>query len=231
MVYDESFIGEKRNYLTVIGIDTSSRVKKFICKCDCGNKKLIKPTYWYRGTVKSCGCKWRELNRINADLMKIEHTPDLDRLRRVYNGMIQRCTNSNSQSWDIYGGRGITVCEEWKNDREKFIEWAFKNGYKQGLSIDRINVNGNYEPSNCRWATPKEQANNLRPSSEWNRKRVEYKGKKYYLKDLIAMFDTSEPAIRYRMKTLGMTLEEALETPKKTLGRPRKPSQKKIRKI
>ena len=222
MIYDETFIGEKNNYLTVIGIDTSTRVKKFICRCDCGNIKNVKPTYWYRGTVKSCGCKKQDLLKDANEHRMVEHTPDLDRLRRIYNAMVQRCTNPNTDNWDIYGGRGIRVCDEWLHDRQKFIDWAFENGYRHGLSIDRIDVNGNYEPNNCRWATDLEQAHNRRPSYEWNRKKIEYKGEKYYLKDLAKKFDTSPEAISYRIKVMGMTLEEALETPKKTLGRPRK---------
>ena len=221
MVYDESFIGEKRNYLTVIGIDTSSRVKKFICKCDCGVIKGIKPTYWYTGKVKSCGCMTKELlsqNHVPCEV-RIEHTDALDRIRRIYNGMKQRCYNPKTDRWECYGGRGIKVCDEWLQDRQKFEQWALENGYEEGLTIDRINVDGDYEPSNCRWITNKEQQNNRR----LYKGGFAYKGKRYALKELCEKFDISDAFLRYRMDVLGMTLEEALETPKKTLGRPRKP--------
>lgn len=85
-----------------------------------------------------------------------------ERLRRIWQDMKARCYNPSSDSFENYGGRGITVCREWKNDFTAFAVWAIKHGYKQGLSIDRIDNDEGYKPSNCRWATPKQQANNKR---------------------------------------------------------------------
>lgn len=221
--YDDSYIGRKNNRLTVLAIVKGVDGKrKFECLCDCGNKHIVKPTMWENGMVKSCGCLSKEYT--------LQHSPELDRLRVIYNGMIQRCYNTNSTSYENYGGRGITICKEWLEDREKFIEWALNNGYSSELSIDRINVNGNYEPSNCRWADWYTQANNRRPKEEWkkrkkqehSRKMIEYRGVKYPADVLYEKFNTSQPAISYRMNKLGMTLEQALETPKKCNGRPRK---------
>lgn len=87
---------------------------------------------------------------------------DRERLRSVRSAMIQRCTNPNSREYHNYGGRGITICDEWKANKESFIEWAFENGYRQGLSIDRIDNDKGYSPDNCRWVTSKEQSRNMR---------------------------------------------------------------------
>lgn len=218
--YDESYIGRKKNFLTVVGITRlPNNHRAFICECDCGNITTIEPTMWERGIVKSCGC-FRES-------MLLEHTEELDRIRRIYSGMIQRCYNPKSTSYMNYGGRGISICEEWLNDREDFIEWALSHGYANDLSIDRINVNGNYEPSNCRWATDEVQLENRRPRNQWRKpkkrklKTVTIDGETKSLSDWYRFYNTSDSAVRYRMKTMGMTLEEALKTPKMTDGRPK----------
>ena len=97
-----------------------------------------------------------------------------ERLDNIYHGMKLRCYNSNHNAYQNYGGRGITVCDAWKNSSKAFFEWALANGYEEHLTLDRINNDGNYEPSNCRWITPREQAYNRRTKSNTNVVGVSY---------------------------------------------------------
>lgn len=158
--YTEAYIGKKNNMLKVIGIthDAITGRKRFVCLCDCGKEYLVKPTLWEIGAVKSCGC-YQENRCINDDPIK--------RIKRIYRGMRKRCDNANDKSYGLYGGRGIKICEEWRSV-DAFIEWSMKNGYSNTRTIDRIDSNGDYEPSNCRWTTYYIQNRNKRPRGKMN---------------------------------------------------------------
>ena len=162
MKHGTPMVGLRFGRLTVLEecvVDKQGRFYK--CLCDCGN--VTKPIYapsLKLGRTKSCGCIHREGLVVRNTIHGKYHT----RLHGIWNCMKQRCNNPNNQKYKDYGGRGIKVCDEWLNDFQSFYNWAMANGYADSLSIDRIDVNGNYEPSNCRWATVMEQRHNRRDS-------------------------------------------------------------------
>ncbi len=152
-------VGQKFGRLTVLsyaGPDYKGR-SLFRCICECGNEKVVLASYLKRGSTSSCGCIVQEMNRVRG----LKHGQSRSKIYSVWQSMRQRCYNLNSSIYSYYGGRGIVVCDEWK-DFKAFYGWAILHGYKEGLSLDRIDVNGNYCPDNCRWVTMEVQGNNRR---------------------------------------------------------------------
>jgi len=136
---------------------------RWVCKCDCGNEiTAITNNLTRGGHTTSCGC-FRLERAIEASKT---HGMSSHPLYLVYDGIMSRCLNKKNKRHKDYGGRGITVCDEWAEDKVKFFDWAQANGYEKGLEIDRRNNDGNYEPSNCRFVTPRENSLNRRKRSD-----------------------------------------------------------------
>jgi hypothetical protein len=171
------------------------------CLCDCGNYKNAVASDLKDGHTKSCGC-------LNKETQVSANTTHGMKKTRIYNTWVHmkgRCFNPSNKRYVYYGGRGITVCEKWLTF-EGFYE-DMKEGYSSKLTLDRINVNGNYEKSNCRWITVQEQQNNKR-----NNRIYVYNGTTDTLKRLCQLYDVGYGTVQYRLKK-GLSIKDAIELP------------------
>lgn len=199
--------GQRHGRLTVIK-KADHGYTWWICKCDCG--KIIElPAYKFYYN-KSCGCLEKE-NKDTLSQKTVKHGKTKTKLYSIYCGIKTRCYNPHYKYYSRYGGRGIKVCEEWLNSFLEFEKWAYENGYDDSLigkkqSIDRINLDGDYEPKNCKWSNQTEQVRN-RSNSRW----VIYKGEKVNPYDFAKMFDITNKVYIYRHLDNGETGEQILE--------------------
>lgn len=146
-------------------VGSENKRSMWLCKCDCGKEKIISSKNILTNNVRSCGCL-KDKGFTKGDVVKGGHK---NRLYKVYKSMIHRCYYPKEKAYKNYGGKGVIVCEEWLKSYPTFEKWALDNGYDINApfgkcTLDRIDVNGNYEPSNCRWVDMKAQLNN----TTWN---------------------------------------------------------------
>lgn len=210
----KNLIGSRFGRLTVVDladdyVDPRGRHRKrYKCVCDCGNEKIIIGESLSRGLTLSCGCLQKE----RASDSRTTHGLTNSRLYHVWCGMKRRCNNPKEKHYSLYGGRGIKVCEEWMSF-ENFYQWSMTHGYQDDVdrgvcTLDRIDVNGDYEPDNCRWATQQEQMNNVR----YNR-RITYNGETHTIAEWAREYDMPYQKLRQRISRYGYDIERALTTP------------------
>lgn len=197
--------GQRFGRLTVIDrADTQNSHVRWRCRCDCGNITIVKGIHLKNGHTKSCGCLIEEATR-NAHST---HSLSKTRIYETWCSMKSRCLNPQKRSYKNYGGRGITVCDEWQNDFRTFYDWAIKSGYRDDLMIDRIDVNGNYEPSNCRWADRRTQNNNRR-----NNHYLTHNGETKTMRQWADDLGISYYVLRSRINNSHWSVERALNEP------------------
>lgn len=192
-----NLVGQTFGKLTVLESCGKGADRHYVSKvkCECGRVYLVPDTELLHGRRTQC----RKCGASNKT-----HGMTSTRLFAIWQSMKQRCSDKRSQHYMDYGGRGISVCEEWTGNFEAFYDWAMANGYEDHLTIDRTDTNGNYEPSNCRWADMKAQANNKR-----NNRRVVYGGSEYTVAELSKKFGIKYSCLYWRLIN-GWNIEKAV---------------------
>ena len=199
-----NLLGQKFGRLVVVektAIRGSSGAVFWKCLCDCGNTKNVSSSCLKTSQTKSCGCYFIDVARKKGQAKKI-HGMTNTRLYRIWSNMKNRCYSETNKKYKNYGGRGIIVCDEWKNSFEQF--YKDMGIPDENLTLDRIDVNGNYEPANCKWSTQKEQQNNRR-----NNLIIEYQSKKYTLQQICDLLGKNSDIVQQRLKR-GDSVERSL---------------------
>ena len=189
---DYSIIGKRFGRLVVIDLDhvTPNHNTYWRCQCDCGNEAVVYRGGLTSGDTISCGCYHHEHQHEYGRKHGLTNHP----LYIVWSGMVQRCTNPNSQNYYRYGDRGIWVCDEWRYDFESFYNWAIDNGYSPGLTLDREDNDDGYHPENCRWVSRRTQQNNTRRNH-----LVTYNGETHSIAEWSRILSVNHESLRYRV--------------------------------
>lgn len=199
--------GKKFDRLLVIErAPNDGRRTMWKCKCDCGNYINVRAENLKSGNTRSCGCIASELH--SRRLYK--HGFSDTRLAHIFNQMKYRCYNPNCYEYNIYGGRGIKICDEWLNNPATFYQWAVTNGYQEDLSIDRIDTNLGYSPKNCRWVDSYVQANNTRKNIYYD-----YHGERHTLKEWSRIIGINYSTLYNRVRIKNWGIEEAFNPRKR----------------
>lgn len=200
-------VGDRYGRLVVLEKLPERRRKHVVwrCICDCGAFDEVTTSELRFGRHRSCGCYQKE----RASEANRTHGESQTRLYRIWCAMIKRCENEHTVGFENYGGRGISVCHEWRNSYTSFRDWALSHDYRDDLTLDRIDVNSGYDPDNCRWATHGEQMNNTRRN-----KTFEYNGERHTLREWSEITGVPYHRLRGRVSYRGWTIKQALELPK-----------------
>ena len=192
----KNLIGQSFGRLTVIAEgktrESDNKRKRYywLCQCSCGSQpKEINQNSLLSGEIISCGCYHSEHNHEYGFKHGMSHT----RIYTIWSGMIQRCCNPNAKNYPRYGGRGVTVCEEWK-EFKNFYEWSKISGYSDNLTIERLDNNGNYCPENCTWITKEKQMRNTRRNHY-----IKYNDEELTLTEWARKFDMNVETLRYQV--------------------------------
>lgn len=220
-------IGKKYSYVTVLSkvepkiLRDGHKIAQYLCRCECGNTVIFTGQRLTNKSDKlSCGCK-RKYKVIKNNTER--HGLSKSRLYRVWSSILTRCYNKNGAHYSDYGGRGIAVCNEWRDSFQAFYDWAMANGYDEKANygectIDRIDINGNYEPSNCRWVDMTFQNNNKRNTKRRLNKdgKYEINGERKTLHQWCDCYGVSYQTVASRLNLYGWDLIKALTVPPKT---------------
>ena len=201
--------GQKFGRLLILEfVKVKNSITYWKARCDCGNEVIVRGTCVKTGHTTSCGCRKKETAQENC--FKPTHGKKGTRIYHTWRDMKNRCLNPNYPQAFNYGGRGIKVCEEWKNSFESFYEWAMANGYRDDLTIERIDVNGNYCPENCKWIPKREQSINRR-----NTVYLTFKGETHNLKEWAEITGIPYSTLRSRWKKKNWNVERMLTEKKR----------------